>query len=224
MRDRSRARNYSASRDEFRRAHERHREWGLQRRHSERLRQIREREAGCWPADLEVVGVGVEGDRSGIADELSAGSARLLVRRGTRGRACASPARSVGPARSGRPGPPRSPATRRRAHSREAILGAIESRSAPSTDPVPRAGAQPWPRASRRTGRRRNTTPAPPRPGRRTPEPTDPASDDPTRTKPAAADQQSHDQNTRRKAIPTLPDNLLNPRREPQQNCRTIPP
>jgi len=102
MRDRSRARNYCASRDEFRRTHERHRAWGLQRRHAERLRQLRDREAGCWPADLEVVGAGVEGGRSGVADELSAGSARLLVRCGARGRACDPPAGSIEPARSAR--------------------------------------------------------------------------------------------------------------------------
>jgi hypothetical protein len=42
MRDRTRSRNYSASRDEFRREHERHREWGLAQRHARKLRRIRE--------------------------------------------------------------------------------------------------------------------------------------------------------------------------------------
>jgi hypothetical protein len=41
MRDRTASRNYSAARDEFRREHERHRAWGLQRRHAEKLRRIR---------------------------------------------------------------------------------------------------------------------------------------------------------------------------------------
>ena len=41
MRDRTKSRNYSPGRDQFRREHERHREWGLARRHAERLRQVR---------------------------------------------------------------------------------------------------------------------------------------------------------------------------------------
>jgi len=40
MRDRTRSRNYSPERDEFRRDHERRRYWGLKRRHAEKLRQI----------------------------------------------------------------------------------------------------------------------------------------------------------------------------------------
>jgi len=40
MRDRTRSRNYSPERDEFRREHERRRYWGLQRRHAEKLRRI----------------------------------------------------------------------------------------------------------------------------------------------------------------------------------------
>jgi hypothetical protein len=42
MRDRTRSRNYSASRDEFRREHERHRAWGLTQRHARKLRRLRE--------------------------------------------------------------------------------------------------------------------------------------------------------------------------------------
>jgi hypothetical protein len=42
MRDRTASRNYSPERDEFRRTHERHRAWGLARRHEERLRRLRE--------------------------------------------------------------------------------------------------------------------------------------------------------------------------------------
>jgi hypothetical protein len=42
MRDRTASRNYSPERDEFRRDHERHRSWGLARRHADRLRRVRE--------------------------------------------------------------------------------------------------------------------------------------------------------------------------------------
>ena len=41
MRDRTASRAYSPERDEFRREHERHRAWGLKRRHAERLRRLR---------------------------------------------------------------------------------------------------------------------------------------------------------------------------------------
>ena len=41
MRDRRAARNYSAEAEQFRRDHERHRAWGLARRHAERLRRVR---------------------------------------------------------------------------------------------------------------------------------------------------------------------------------------
>ncbi len=34
MRDRTKARNYSAAADDFRREHQRHREWGLVQRHA----------------------------------------------------------------------------------------------------------------------------------------------------------------------------------------------
>jgi hypothetical protein len=42
MRDRSASRNYSPAAEEFRREHERHRAWGLARRHAERLRRVRD--------------------------------------------------------------------------------------------------------------------------------------------------------------------------------------
>jgi len=50
MRDRTKARNYSAERDEFRRTHERHRAWGLARRHAEKLRRLYGRSADPRPA------------------------------------------------------------------------------------------------------------------------------------------------------------------------------
>jgi hypothetical protein len=40
MRDRTASRNHSPGRDQFRREHERHRAWGLARRHAERLRRL----------------------------------------------------------------------------------------------------------------------------------------------------------------------------------------
>lgn len=40
MRDRTKSRNYSPSHDEFRREHKRRRDWGLQRRHAEKLRRL----------------------------------------------------------------------------------------------------------------------------------------------------------------------------------------
>jgi hypothetical protein len=42
MRDRTASRSYSPEAEEFRRNHERHRAWGLARRHAERLRRLRE--------------------------------------------------------------------------------------------------------------------------------------------------------------------------------------
>jgi hypothetical protein len=255
MRDRSRARNYSASRDEFRRAHERHRAWGLQRRHSERMRQIREREAGCWPADLEALRGGVEDGQSGIADELFPGTERLLVRRGAGGRAGDPPtgsARQAGPAgepplRVGeRPGgescsasgsvewvrsvgwvgsvgklplqagehPAAKPSSTSSDHGRHPAP-ALSHEQAPSRDHAP---ADEW--ADVTTPRPPARPPRPGRAGKRQARP--PV----TRHAPipAADDQQSHDQNTRRRAIAAFPENVLNPRRAPRQYRQRIPP
>ncbi|WP_033342764.1 hypothetical protein [Catenuloplanes japonicus] len=41
MRDRTASRSYSPAAEEFRRIHEHHRAWGLERRHAERLRRAR---------------------------------------------------------------------------------------------------------------------------------------------------------------------------------------
>jgi hypothetical protein len=230
MRDRSRARNYSASRDEFRRAHERHRAWGLQRRHSERMRQIREREAGCWPADLEALRGGVEDGQSGIADELTPGTARLLMRRDTRGRACDPPARSTEPARSVRQAGPA-----RKAPPRAGERTAVKSCSPPSNHGRRQALA-----LSREQAPGRDHAPAedrvdvaapppparPPRPGRAGEHQSRPTRSMVTRRarKLAADEQQSHGQNTRQKATLTLPGNVLNPHRAPPQHGRRIPP
>ena len=43
MRDRTRSRRYSPAKEQFRREHERHRAWGLKRRHAGRLRHVRDR-------------------------------------------------------------------------------------------------------------------------------------------------------------------------------------
>ncbi|MER7007667.1 hypothetical protein ABT297_32130 [Dactylosporangium sp. NPDC000555] len=41
MRDRTRSRRYSPAKEQFRREHARHRDWGLARRHAEKLRRVR---------------------------------------------------------------------------------------------------------------------------------------------------------------------------------------
>src|SRR5947208_15308944 len=41
VRDRTASRNYSPEREQFRREHERHREWGLRQRHGRRLMHLR---------------------------------------------------------------------------------------------------------------------------------------------------------------------------------------
>jgi hypothetical protein len=51
MRDRTASRNYSPARDEFRREHERHREWGLRQRHGRRLMHLRIYGESAAPAD-----------------------------------------------------------------------------------------------------------------------------------------------------------------------------
>ncbi|MBB4690632.1 hypothetical protein BKA14_000780 [Actinoplanes abujensis] len=48
MRDRTAARNYSPSKDKFRREHKRRRDWGLRRRHADKLARIRA-ERPAWP-------------------------------------------------------------------------------------------------------------------------------------------------------------------------------
>jgi len=228
MRDRSRARNYSASRDEFRRAHERHREWGLRRRHAERLRQIREREAGCWPADLEVLHGGVEDARSGITEQLSPDTARLLVRRGDRRRASDPPARSVEPATSVEPARPArqvGPAGKPSPHAEE------HSAAKPSSPPS-NHGRHPAPALSHDRAPSRDraaagiTTPRPLHPGRAGEHQNRPTQPPVTRhaRKPAADNQQSHDQSTLQKATLAPSDKVLNPRQNPQQHCHRIPP
>src|SRR3954452_19427735 len=53
MRDRTRSRKYSPEKDEFRREHERHRSWGLKRRHAERQRHVQDRACAAGSAGRE---------------------------------------------------------------------------------------------------------------------------------------------------------------------------
>ena len=48
MRDRTRRRNYSAEAEEFRREHQRHREWGLRQRHARKLSRLYGSPAAAW--------------------------------------------------------------------------------------------------------------------------------------------------------------------------------
>ena len=48
MRDRTRRRNYSAEAEEFRRDHQRHREWGLQQRQARKLSRLYGSTAAAW--------------------------------------------------------------------------------------------------------------------------------------------------------------------------------
>jgi hypothetical protein len=52
MRDRTASRRYSPAAEEFRRDHARHREWGLRRRHADRLRRARGASRGLRTAPL----------------------------------------------------------------------------------------------------------------------------------------------------------------------------
>jgi hypothetical protein len=56
MRDRTKARNYDPERDEFRRQQRFRRDWGLQRRHAEKLRRLRESGAMSRPPSVRASG------------------------------------------------------------------------------------------------------------------------------------------------------------------------
>src|SRR3954470_5053430 len=56
MRDRTKARNYSAEGDEFRREHARHRHWGLARRHARKLCRSNGCSAECAAVGLHDYG------------------------------------------------------------------------------------------------------------------------------------------------------------------------
>ncbi|REG01234.1 hypothetical protein DFJ67_7314 [Asanoa ferruginea] len=58
MRDRTASRSYSPAGEEFRREHERHRAWGLTRRHAERLRRLRG--SDCEPHTPTAAGINPE--------------------------------------------------------------------------------------------------------------------------------------------------------------------
>ncbi|PWK28379.1 hypothetical protein BC793_1494 [Actinoplanes xinjiangensis] len=92
MRDRTRSRNYSSAREEFRREHERHRAWGLQRRHAEKLRRLRQSESGPT----------VGGDQVPVAGTSGSGS-RTLRAASTRATLAAPPPAHTAPQRTSSP-------------------------------------------------------------------------------------------------------------------------
>jgi hypothetical protein len=92
MRDRTRSRNYSSAREEFRREHERHRAWGLQRRHAEKLRRLRQSESGPT----------VGGDQVPVAGTSGSGS-RTLRAASTRATLAAPPPAHTPPQRTSSP-------------------------------------------------------------------------------------------------------------------------
>src|SRR6185436_3208557 len=51
MRDRTASRNYSPERDEFRREHQRHRDWGLERRYARKRQHLLAGDSRPTPAD-----------------------------------------------------------------------------------------------------------------------------------------------------------------------------
>ena len=67
MRDPTRSRNYSASREEFRREHERRRFWGLRRRHAEKLHRLREQASGFAAGQDQTVPVAPASSPSAVA-------------------------------------------------------------------------------------------------------------------------------------------------------------
>ena len=251
MRDRSRARNYSASRDEFRRAQAGRRAWGLQRRHAERLRRLRE-QAGCRPANLEVVRASADAGRPGMADPLApcGGRPPREVRHPapgcepqveTTGPAAAN-TRQAGPAGKPRPEPQvETTGTARRAG--PAGMPRCEPEGGPSPRPCqagPHHGCQTAPALSREQASSRDHAPAdepvsdttrrpparPARPDRASEHRSGPARQTMTRhaRKSATGNRESHHRNTRGQAILALRENVSNPHRNTRRYCRRIPP
>ena len=122
MRDRTKSRSYSPAGDEFRRIHERHRAWGLKRRHAERLRQI---QAARASAALTAASTSTKHDRA--AQPASAPAAPVPA---------AGPPPRVEPAM-----PPPAPAASTRAergHDRAAPRVSAPAASVQAADPLPR--------------------------------------------------------------------------------------
>ena len=235
MRDRGRARDYSASRDEFRRDHERRRARGLQHRHAERLRHVRERQAGSFPADLRVPWAAVDGSRSGIADPSPSSTTRpsSAVRPSSAARQPA-PARDPRTGRESQAGPAQRPGPHRRTppaaaeptivpaslHTSEPRL--LRNARLPGT-PIPirhhapatdRAGLT-TPHSSARPPHPDPARPAgtkPGRPGLQWPDPDQPtASNNPTTRTPTENN-------------PDASRKCSNPRQIPRQHCQQISP
>jgi hypothetical protein len=142
MRDQTRARNYSESRDEFRREHERRRAWGLQRRQAQRMQHVRERQAGRWPADLRVAPT-ADRRQPALADSSPATTARTS-------RAVQPPAPNC------HPGAGQEPQTRPVKQASPAKLTTTADHAEPAKHPSPTKQARP--------GTRRRTESAPSRP------------------------------------------------------------
>ncbi len=103
MRDRSRSRRCSTEHDAFRREHERHRAWGLQRRHAQRLRHAHDKRAEPRPAPAS------REDRSpaGVPERRRRPPAPAGRRHGASGRAPMARLRQAGTF--GEPGAPADP-------------------------------------------------------------------------------------------------------------------
>jgi hypothetical protein len=100
MRDRTKARNYDPERDEFRRQQRFRRDWGLQRRHAEKLRRLRESGAVSRPPSVRA---------SGQVRPVTCAS--RPTHRGPASRQ-AAPAKEVARPSAARPSAPRLPVTR----------------------------------------------------------------------------------------------------------------
>jgi hypothetical protein len=221
IRDRSRARNDSASRAEFRREQERRRAFGLQRRHAERLRHVRERQAGCWPTDLRVTAAAVEGTQPGIPDPPRSSTTRPTPPVPQPAPSCdprAGQGSQAGPVQQTRPAgkPCREPhstplPTPRPARPNHGYRTAALSRhQTPNRDCTP---------ATDRTGGTTPRQPArPPDPAQQAntkPEQPGPARSDPTCTQPATGNKQSTTRTPNGTTIPALLKNVFNTRRDP---------
>ncbi|WP_189048394.1 hypothetical protein, partial [Micromonospora sonchi] len=77
MRDPTASRNYCPHRAEFRRAHERHRAWGLTRRHAERLRRTRATAHALTAAGMSSPHEARNSARTGLPNPTSPRQARL---------------------------------------------------------------------------------------------------------------------------------------------------
>ncbi|WP_203833671.1 hypothetical protein, partial [Actinoplanes campanulatus] len=78
MRDRSARRNHSPAAEQFRREHERHRAWGLHRRHAERLRRTRTHDEAESVAAAPAYSPALRGNTTEVA--IASGAVRSAAR------------------------------------------------------------------------------------------------------------------------------------------------